>query len=36
MRRRILVVFLALLTAPLGAQAPAPLQVAYQQFRLAN
>src|SRR5262245_22167053 len=36
MRRRILVVLLALLTVPLSAQTPAPLQVAYQQFQLAN
>jgi zinc protease len=36
MRRRILVGLLAVLTVPLGAQAPAPLQVPYQQFRLAN
>ncbi len=36
MRRRILVGLLALLTVPLAAQTPAPLQVPYQQFRLAN
>jgi zinc protease len=36
MRRRILVGLLAILTVPLGAQTPAPLQVPYQQFRLAN
>jgi zinc protease len=36
MGRRILLVLLALLTVPLGAQSPAPLQVPYQQFRLAN
>ncbi len=36
MRRRILLVLLALLTVPLGAQTPAPLQVPYQQFKLAN
>ena len=36
MRRRILLVLLALLTVPLGAQAPAPLQVPYRQFKLAN
>ena len=36
MRRRILVGLLTLLTVPLGAQTPAPLQVPYQQFRLAN
>ena len=36
MRRRILLVLLALLTVPLGAQSPAPLQVPYQQFKLAN
>jgi zinc protease len=36
MRRQILVVLLALLTVPLGAQSPAPLQVPYRQFRLAN
>ena len=34
--RRILLVLLALLTVPLGAQTPAPLQVPYQQFKLAN
>jgi zinc protease len=36
MGRPILLVLLALLTIPLGAQAPAPLQVPYRQFRLAN
>src|SRR5262245_26792725 len=36
MRRHILLVLLALLTAPLGAQSPAPLQVPYRQFTLAN
>jgi zinc protease len=37
MRRRVLVLLLALLTAPLGAQSPAPpLQVPYRQFKLAN
>jgi len=36
MRRRILVGLLAILTVPLDAQAPAPLQVPYRQFRLAN
>jgi zinc protease len=36
MRRRILVGLLAVLTVPLGAQSPAPLEVPYQQFRLAN
>ena len=36
MRRRILLVLFALLTVPLGAQSPAPLQVSYQQFKLAN
>jgi zinc protease len=36
MRRRILLVLLALLTAPLSAQSPAPLQVPYRQFTLAN
>ena len=36
MRRRILVGLLVILTVPLGAQTPAPLQVPYQQFRLAN
>ncbi len=36
MRRRILVGLLAVLTVPLAAQTPAPLQVPYQQFRLAN
>jgi zinc protease len=36
MRRRILLVLLALLTVPLGAQSPAPLQVPFQQFKLAN
>jgi len=37
MGRPILLVLLALLTVPLGAQSPAtPLQVPYQQFRLAN
>ena len=36
MRRRILLVLLALLTSPLSAQAPAPLQVPYRQFTLAN
>ena len=36
MRRQILVLLLAILTVPLGAQSPAPLQVPYRQFRLAN
>src|SRR4030095_8648399 len=36
MRVRILLILLALLTVPLGAQTPAPLQVPYQQFKLAN
>ena len=37
MGRPILLVLLALLMVPLGAQSPAtPLQVPYQQFRLAN
>ena len=36
MRRRILLVLLALLTSPLSAQSPAPLQVPYRQFTLAN
>jgi zinc protease len=36
MRCRILVGLLAVLTVPLAAQTPAPLQVPYQQFRLAN
>jgi zinc protease len=36
MRCRILVGLLAILTVPLGAQTPTPLQVPYQQFRLAN
>jgi zinc protease len=36
MRRRILLTLLALVTVPLSAQTPAPLQVPYQQFRLAN
>ena len=36
MRRRILLILLALFTVPLGAQTPAPLQVPYQQFKLAN
>jgi zinc protease len=36
MRRRILVGLLTVLTVPLAAQTPAPLQVPYQQFRLAN
>jgi len=36
MRRHILLVSIALITAPLGAQSPAPLQVPYQQFTLAN
>jgi zinc protease len=36
MRRRILLVLLALLTVPLSAQSPAPLQVPYRQFTLAN
>jgi zinc protease len=36
MRRRILVGLLTVLTVPLAAQTPAPLQVSYQQFRLAN
>jgi zinc protease len=36
MRRRILLVLLALFTVPLSAQSPAPLQVPYRQFTLAN
>jgi len=36
MRRRILLILLALVAVPLSAQTPAPLQVPYQQFRLAN
>jgi len=36
MRRRILLILLALFAVPLGAQTPAPLQVPYQQFKLAN
>jgi zinc protease len=36
MRRRILLVLLALLTVPLSAQSPAPLLVPYRQFTLAN
>jgi len=36
MRRRLVVVLLALLAVPLGAQSPAPLEVPYRQFRLAN
>ena len=36
MRRRILLILLALFTVPLGAQTPAPLQVPYRQFKLAN
>jgi zinc protease len=36
MRRPTLLVLLALLTVPLSAQAPAPLQVPYRQFKLAN
>src|SRR5215510_4684291 len=36
MRRHILLALLALLTVPLGAQSPAPLQVPYRQFTLAN
>jgi zinc protease len=37
MRRRLVVLILALLAVPLGAQAPAPaLQVPYRQFTLAN
>jgi zinc protease len=36
MGRRILLTLLALATVPLSAQTPAPLQVPYQQFRLAN
>ena len=36
MRVRILLILLALLTVPLGAQTPAPLQVPYRQFKLAN
>src|SRR6186997_1820695 len=36
MRRRILLILLALFTVPLGAQTPAPLQVPYRQFTLAN
>src|SRR5678816_3310742 len=36
MRRPVLLILLALLTVPLSAQAPAPLEVPYRQFRLAN
>ena len=36
MRRRLVVLVLVLLALPLGAQSPAPLQVPYRQFRLAN
>ena len=36
MRRRLVVVLLTLLAVPLGAQSPAPLEVPYRQFRLAN
>jgi len=36
MHGRILVALLALMTVPLGAQAPAPLEVPYRQFRLAE
>ena len=36
MRRRILLILLAVFTVPLGAQTPALLQVPYQQFKLAN
>ena len=36
MRRPVLLILLALLTVPLSAQAPAPLQVPYRQFKLAN
>src|SRR4030095_10196284 len=36
MRRHILLVLLTLLTVPVGAPSPAPLQVAYRQFTLAN
>ena len=36
MRVRILLILLAILTVPLGAQTPAPLQVPYRQFKLAN
>jgi len=36
MRVRILLILLALFIVPLGAQTPAPLQVPYQQFKLAN
>ena len=36
MRRRILLVVFALLTVPLSAQSPAPLQVPHRQFTLAN
>jgi zinc protease len=36
MRRRLVVLFIALIAVPLGAQAPAPLQVPYRQFQLAN
>jgi zinc protease len=36
MRRHIPIVLLTLLTVPLGAQSPPPLQVPYQQFKLAN
>ena len=36
MHGRILVTLLALTIVPLGAQAPAPLEVPYRQFRLAN
>jgi len=34
--RRLAVLLLALLVVPLDAQSPAPLQVPYRQFRLAN
>jgi len=34
--RRLVLPLLALLAVPLGAQSPAPLQVPYRQFRLAN
>jgi zinc protease len=36
MRHRMLLLSLALLTVPLGAQSPAPLEVPYRQFKLAN
>jgi zinc protease len=36
MRPHIPIVLLTLLTVPLGAQSPPPLQVPYQQFKLAN